>query len=267
MLEVADLIRLHEGAFRARFGSRLSSAQWRVLRDLKACRTAYFGGHLKQCSHCRRKLYAYHSCGNRHCPKCQGKLHPALGVAPARASPTLLLLSADLYLAQPLRALALKHPRTVYGALLRCAASALQKLAADPRYVGGRLGCLAVLHTWTRALRYHPHVHLLVSAGGLSADRTQWLSPKNPAFLVPVRALSVLFRAQLCAALKKAALLPSVPPHVWKKNWVVHCQHAGRGQKVLAYLGRYLFRVALSNSRLERIDPHQVTFRFRDNRS
>ena len=168
---------------------------------------------------------------------------------------------------QPLRALALKHPRTVYGALLRCAASALQKLAADPRYVGGRLGCLAVRHTWTRALRYHPHVHLLVSAGGLSADRTQWLSPKNPAFLVPVRALSVLFRAQLCAALKKAALLPSVPPHIWKKNWVVHCQHAGRGQKVLAYLGRYLFRVALSNSRLERIDPHQVTFRFRDNRS
>ena len=149
-------------------------------------------------------------------------------------------------LPQPLRALALKHPRTVYGALLRCAASALQKLAADPRYVGGRLGCLAVRHTWTRALRYHPHVHLLVSAGGLSADRTQWLSPKNPAFLVPVRALSGLFRAQLCAALKKAALLPSVPTHVWKKNWVVHCQHAGRGQKVLAYLGRYLFRVALS---------------------
>ena len=103
-------------------------------------------------------------------------------------------------LPQPLRALALKHPRTVYGALLRCAASALQKLAADPRYVGGRLGCLAVRHTWTRALRYHPHVHLL----------------------------------------------PSVPTHVWKKNWVVHCQHAGRGQKVLAYLGRYLFRVALS---------------------
>ena len=213
MLEVADLIRLHEGAFRARFGSRLSSAQWRVLRDLKACRTAYFGGHLKQCSHCRRKLYAYHSCGNRHClPSVKASCTQRwVQLQQERLLPCSYYL-LTFTLPQPLRALALKHPRTVYGALLRCAASALQKLAADPRYVGGRLGCLAVLHTWTRALRYHPHVHLLVSAGGLSADRTQWLFPKNPAFLVPVRALSVLFRAQLCAALKKAALLPSVPP-------------------------------------------------------
>jgi Putative transposase len=114
---------------------------------------------------------------------------------------------------------------------------------------------------------YHPHAHLLVTAGGLSADATQWIEPKNRAFLVPVQALSVIFRAKMCAALKKAGLLDQVPRGVWKKNWVVHCQHTGSGQKVLDYLGRYVFRVAITNSRLERIDNGQVTFRYRDNRT
>ena len=110
-------------------------------------------------------------------------------------------------------------------------------------------------------------MHLPVTAGGLSADGTQWIEPKNPAFLVPVEALSVIFRAKLCAALKKAGLLGQVPSKVWKKEWVVHCQPAGRGQKVLEYLARYVFRIAISNSRLERIEDGQVTFRYRDNRS
>jgi hypothetical protein len=166
-----------------------------------------------------------------------------------------------------LRALAREHPRTVYGLVMRCAAAALQTLAGDPRYVGGRLGALAVLHTWTRALLYHPHVHLLVTAGGLSADGTRWCAPRHPAYLVPVQALSVLFRAKLCAGLKRAGLLAPVPPAVWQKGWVVHCQPAGRGEQVLEYLGRYVFRVALSNSRLEQIAEGQVTFRYRDNRT
>jgi hypothetical protein len=166
-----------------------------------------------------------------------------------------------------LQALARDHARTVYGLLMRCAAAALQILAGDPRYVGGRLACLAVLHTWTRALLYHPHVHLLVTAGGLSADGTQWRAPRHPAYLVPVQALSVLFRAKLCAGLKRAGLLALVPPAVWQKEWVVHCQPAGRGEQVLDYLGRYVFRVARSNSRLEQIADGQVTFRYRDNRT
>jgi len=166
-----------------------------------------------------------------------------------------------------LRPLAIAHQKKIYGLLMRAAAAALQKLARDPRYVGARLGCLAVLHTWTRAMQYHPHVHMLATAGGLSADGAAWREPKHAAFLVPVEALSVIFRAKLCTALKKAGLLREVPPAIWKKKWVVHCQPAGRGQKVLEYLGRYVFRVAITNSRLERIDDGQVTFRYRDNRS
>jgi hypothetical protein len=165
-----------------------------------------------------------------------------------------------------LRALAFGHQAVVYGALMRCAAAALQALAADPRYVGTQVGCIAVLHTWTRALLYHPHVHLIVTAGGLSADRTQWIAPTHPAFLVPVKAVSVLVRAKMCAALQQAALLSDVPAAAWTTPWVVHAQPAGDGARVLDYLARYLFRVAITNSRIEQIDD-QVTFRYRDNRT
>jgi hypothetical protein len=143
----------------------------------------------------------------------------------------------------------------------------LHTLALDPRYLGARPGMLAVLHTWTRALLYHPHVHLLATAGGLAADGTAWLASKHRRYLVPVEALSPIFRAKMCAALKKAGLLEHVPPKAWQQSWVVHCQPAGRGEHVLAYLGRYIFRVAIPNSRLERLQDGQVTFRYRDNRT
>jgi hypothetical protein len=150
---------------------------------------------------------------------------------------------------------------------MKTAAAALQKLARDPRFLGARVGALAVLHTWTRAMLYHPHVHMLVTAGGLSGDGSRWVQPNNPRFLVPVKALSRIFAAKMCAALKKAALLDRVPSDLWQKPWVVHCQHAGSGQKVLDYLGRYVFRIAISNNRLERIHDGQVTFSYRDNRT
>jgi hypothetical protein len=267
MFAVAEIIRLHGAAFRAHVGDRLLPSQARVLRDLAACRTAYFGGHLTQCDHCDQQVFRYHSCGNRHCPTCH-RPHTERWLETQRAQ----LLPCPYYLVtctlpRDLRALAFAHQRVVYGVLMRSAAAALQRLAADPRYVGARIGCLAVLHTWTRAMLYHPHVHLLVTAGGLSADGTQWIAPKNPAFLVPVQALSVIFRAKVCAGLRRAGLLDHVTPAVWTTPWVVHAQPAGRGQRVLDYLGRYVFRIAIANSRLEAIDHEQVTFRYQDNRT
>lgn len=267
MLEVADIIRLHGAAYLARFKDRLLPSQKRALQDLQFCRTPHFGGHVYQCDHCGEKRYSYHSCRNRSCPKCHRE-HTERWLEQQRAHllPCAYFL-LTFTLPEDLRVLARTHQRTIYGLLMQCAAAALQTLARDPRYLGGRLGCLAVLHTWTRALLYHPHVHLLVTAGGLSSDSTQWLDPKHPAYLVPVQALSVLFRAKMCAGLKKAGLLAHVPPGVWEKSWVVHCQPAGRGEQVLDYLGRYIFRVAITNSRLERIEDGQVTFRYRDNRT
>ena len=267
MLEVADIIRRHGTAVRAFLGARLLPSQARALRDLVACRTAACGGQLTQCTACGERVYRYHSCRNRHCPKCGGD-QTARWLERHRAR----LLPCPHYLITvtlpaALRPLAFGHQAVVYGALMRCAAAALQTLAADPRFVGTQVGCIAVLHTWTRALRYHPHVHLIVTAGGLSADRTQWMAPTHPAFLVPVRAMSVMVRAKMCAALKRAGLLDQMPAAVWTTPWVVHAQPAGNGARVLDYLARYLFRGAISNSRLEQVDDDTVTFRYRDTRT
>ena len=267
MLEVADIVRLHAAAYRGQSGVCLSSVQKRALRDIAACRTPLLGGHVHQCDRCQEKVFSYHSCRNRSCPKChQDQTERWIEKQRGHLLPCSYFL-VTFTLPSQLRSLARSHPRTIYGLLMRAAADALQKLANDPRYLGARIGALAVLHTWTRAMLFHPHVHMLVTAGGLSGDGSTWIDSKYPRFLVPVRALSVIFRAKFCAGLKKAGLLGDVLPSFWKKPWVVHAQHAGRGEKVLDYLGRYVFRIAITNSRLESIDNGQVRFHFRDNRT
>ena len=271
MLEVADIVRLHGAVYLARFGDRLRDIQKKALRDIPACRTAFLGGHVKKCDRCGQKVYTYHSCGNRSCPKChRHQTERWLEKQSARLLPCSYFL-LTFTLPSELRPLSRAHPKKVYGLLMSCAAAAVQKLCRDPRYLGARLGCLAVLHTWTRgalwALLYHPHAHLLVTAGGLSLDGSQWIPTKNPNYLAPAAALAVIFRAKLCAALKKAHLLDQVPRQVWKKDWVVDCKPAGSGRQVLEYLGRYIFRIAITNSRLEQIQNGQVTFRYRDGRT
>jgi hypothetical protein len=263
MLEVAEIFRRHGAAYRAQYP--LLPSQQRAMQDIQACRTAYFGGQLKQCDQCGRQVYAYHSCRNRHCPKCHGdQTERWLAQQAAHLLPCPYFL-LTVTLPAELRALAFANQKIVYGLMLRCAGAALQKLALDPDYLGGRLGALAVLHTWTRALRYHPHVHLLVTGGGLAADGQAWVATRHPAFLMPEAALAEIFRGKFCAALKQAGLLGQVPRAVWRKDWVAHCRCAGSGRQVLNYLARYVFRVAMTNSRLERIEAGRVTFRYRDN--
>ena len=211
-------------------------------------------------------MFSYHSCRCRSCPKChQDQTERWLEQQRRRLLPCSYFL-LTFTLPGQLRLVARSHPKKIYGLLIKTAADALQTLVRDPRYVGARVGALAVLHTWTRAMLFHPHVHMLVTAGGLSSDGS-WVNSKNPRFLVPVRALSVIFRAKFCAALKKADLLRYAPASVWRTKWVVHSKHAGRGDNVLQYLARYVFRIAIANSRLESIEDGNVRFRYRDNRT
>ena len=150
----------------------------------------------------------------------------------------------------------------VYDLLIREAAHALQALADDPRWVGATLGVLAVLHTWRRDLAYHPHVHLLVTAGGLKDDGSAWRVPANPDFLVPGYALATIFRAKVRDALEEAQLLDDIDPDLFRQPWVVHLQHAGDGEHAAEYLSRYVHRVAITDDRLERFDGERVTFRY-----
>jgi hypothetical protein len=251
MLEVADIVRLHGADYRKQYGATLTPCRNRALRDIAACRTPFCGGHIYQCDHCQEKIFSYHSCGNRSCPKChQNQTERWLTQQRSRLLPCSYFL-LTFTLPAPLRPLARSHPKQVYGLLMKAAAEALQAIAADPLFVGAPIGALAVLHTWTRAMLFHPHVHMLVTAGGLSTDGHSWVDSKHSQFLVPVRALSILFRAKFCDGLKKRGLLRFAPSAVWKQGWVVHSQHAGRGDKVLEYLGRYVFRIAIANSRID----------------
>jgi hypothetical protein len=267
MLELADIVRAAGEVYQRLHGPTLLPAQRRALHDIATCRTAALGGHVRACDHCGTRQYSYHSCRNRHCPKCYGEqTRRWLDRQRARLLPCAYFL-LTFTLPAELRALARAHQKLLYGLLMTAAAAALLKLTADPRYLGARPGVLAVLHTWTRALLYHPHVHMLVTAGGLRGPDQTWVPSKRAAFLVPGRALSRLFRAKVRAGLRKADLLEHTPPAVWRQEWVVHVQHAGTGEKVLDYLARYVFRIAIVNSRLERFEDGHVTFRYRAGRT
>jgi putative transposase len=165
---------------------------------------------------------------------------------------------------QLLRRFLRSHKRPGYEALFHASSQALKKLARDPRLLGSDLaGFTGVLHTWGRQLQYHPHIHYLVPAGAVSPDRKHWLATSQNFFL-PVQALSVIFRAKFRAEMQKAARLDSIPAAVWQQPWVVHCQPVGDGTRALQYLARYVFRVAIANSRILSCHDGTVTFTFRD---
>jgi endogenous inhibitor of DNA gyrase (YacG/DUF329 family) len=233
-----------------------------AMRAIEHCRTPTLGGHLYTCPDCGKTLYQYHSCRNRHCPKCQNQ-NAEQWLAQQQA----MLLPVPYFmltftLPDALRTLARSHQRLFYDLLFRLAAAAVQQLARDPRFLGGQVGLIGVLHTWTRKLLYHPHVHFLALAGGLTNDGQRW-RPARTTFLLPVKALSRLFRAKFRAALRRSPLFDQIPRTVWAQEWVVHCQPVGNGRRAFKYLAPYIFRVALCNNRLVRLADDQVTFRYR----
>jgi hypothetical protein len=265
VLELADIVRTAGDEYRDKNGSRMIPSHHRTLRDIEDCRTATFGGHVYRCDRCARERYSYHSCRNRHCPKCEGD-------ATKRwlASLRERLVSSDYFfltftLPAELRAVAYANQRLVYSALLRCAAQAVLKLTADGRHLGAQPGILAVLHTWTQLLTYHVHAHLLVTAGGLTSGGDTWRFTRNRKWLVPGFALADVFRGMMRSALKQAGLLSQVPSHAWtRRRWVVDCKYAGDGVRVAEYLARYARRVGITNSRLEKYENGCVTFRYLD---
>jgi hypothetical protein len=251
MVELADIFRRYGPDYIERFGARMLPSHHRALRDIVACRTEQMGGQLYCCENpdCEHFVYAYHSCGNRSCPKCgQDKTQRWIEKQHNLLLPTHYFL-VTCTLPGELRPIARSNQKIVYDLLFKSSAAALQKLAKDPRFVGGDIGMMGGLHTWQRDMGYHPHVHFIVPGGGLSPDRSQWL-PSNTEFFVPVEALSPIFRAKFRDALKKTDLFDSVPAGVWEKDWVVHCKPVGNGNSALKYLAPYIYRVAITNNRI-----------------
>jgi hypothetical protein len=281
-LEVADVVRAFGPTYRERHRGALPAHHLRALWAIERCRTAALGGHLYACDRCGRREPRYHSCRNRHCPKCQGAAAHRWLEARRRELLAVPHFHVVFTLPQPLRPLALRNQRLLYGLLFRSAAGALLETAANPRHLGATIGLIAVLHTWGQTLIDHPHLHCLVPGGGLAADGERWVACRR-GFLLPVRVLSRLFRGKVLAGLRAAyeagelhfsgeiaplasrPVLDTLLDRLGSRDWVVYSQPPiGGAEQVLAYLARYTHRVALSNRRLLRLEGERVVFAYKD---
>lgn len=265
MPEMADILRACGPAYVAKYGPRMLPSHKRAIKDIILCRTPPLGGRVFRCEPCDEYRYSYHSCGNRNDPKC-GNDDATRCLAAQQA----LLLPVQYFmvtstLPEELRPVARSNQKLIYGLLLRTTAEAIQKLARDPEWVGGEVGLLGVLQTWNRDMTYHVHAHFIVPGGGLSPDGTRWLVAQRD-FLMPNKAVAKILRGKFRDALKKHPdLFKQVPQKVWRTDWVVDIEPVGKGKAALKYLTPYIFRVAISNNRIEAFQEGQVTFRYQDN--
>ena len=282
--EVADVFRRYGEAYRHEHGASLSTAQRRAMTAIEVCRTAVLGGHLEQCDHCGHQRNAYNSCSDRHCPKCQSFARFKWLVDRQAELLNTQYFHVVFTLPQQIATIAYQNKRELYGILFRATAQTLLTIAADPKHLGAEIGFFAVLHTWGQNLLHHPHLHCVVTGGGLSADGSQWISCRD-GFFLPVGVLSRLFRRLFLEYLLKAfdagkleffssleslrdrsSFLDYLAP-LREAEWVVYAKRPFAGpEQVLDYVGRYTHRVAISNNRLLDIAEGKVTFRYKDYR-
>jgi len=279
--ELADIVRRYGDAYRS--AHALPLPHLKVLQAIEDCRTAALGGHREFCAHCGFERYAYNSCRNRHCPKCQS-LTRAQWLEARQAEVLPVPYFHNVFtLPHELNGLILcqeQNKQVVLNLLFQAVAETLLQFG---RYnLGGTLGVTMVLHTWDQQLRAHYHVHCLIPGGALSADGQRW-HPSRPRFLFPVRALSRVFRGKFLEGLQElydnqrlcfpapveqlggAVVFQALLAQLRRKSWVVYSKPPFAGpEKLLNYLGRYTHRVAISNARLLSADDGQVCFRYRD---
>lgn len=286
-LEIADVLRAYGDEYRRLHDP--SPAQLAVMHHIEICRTAALGGHVDRCDTCGYERISFNSCRDRHCPKCQSLARAAWlerrceHLLPVPYFHVVFTVPAEL------NALMLGNHRQTYAILFEAAAATLKTLAADQQHLGADIGFTAVLHTWGQNLNFHPHLHCVVTGGGLSPDGERWVEPKsrgkkrrNP-FLFPVKVVGRLFRGKFLAALEKARNdgelafdggttdLPR--SKTWRrfldalyhKEWNVYAKRPFAGpEQVFSYLGRYTHRVAISNHRLLHMKNGKVTFRLKN---
>ena len=281
-LEVADIFRTYGEYYRAKYP--MSHEQRKAMQNIEACRTQSLGGHVDTCEHgCGYHRISYNSCRDRHCPKCQGL--QSMRWVEKRLEKILPIPYFHMVFTVPheLHPIILQNQQTIYNILFQAAAKSVLEFALKWRRLHAEVGFTAILHTWNQDILFHPHLHLIVTCGGLDQTHTRWI-PSRGNFLVPVRPLSKIFRGKFLDFLKKALAKNALifQPHLqhsqksdafeslikklYRKEWVVYCKRPfGGPEQVLKYLGLYTHKVAISNHRLVEINNGMVTFLARDN--
>ena len=272
MIPLADVLRRHWPAYERTYRARLLPSHRRAVAAILSCRTPALGGQLYRCDSdesragCGKEHYAYHSCNHRACPKC-GHADATQWLDRQRRK----LLPVPYYLVTftvpaQLRQVIRSNQKVCYPLLLRHSAGALQDVARDHKDLGAQIGLLAVLQTNTRDLRFHPHVHCVVPAGGLSANGLRWVRPKRDGYFLPDGALALRFRTRLKHALQQdhPTLYVQIPRAAWSLKWIVNVKWVGRGEPALKYLAAYVYRTAFSAERILSDDGHTITFTYKD---
>ena len=266
---VHQLLRQLAPEYLERFGPSMPGRQRQVLKKILSCRTPALGGQLYQCPGCPGFDYRYHSCNDRHCPQC-GQTDADDWLQRQRAR---LLLPVPFFLVtftvpEELRHFIRSHLQMALGLFFAVTAQALQDLAGNPRRLGAQLGMLGVLHTWSRTLVFHPHIHYLIPGGGLSPDGRRWI-PARHNFLLHHRALGAHVRTLFKERLLKEhpELFAQVPRKVWQRPWNVGCQAAGSGENALRYLSRYVFKTATSNRTVPRLPEGRLQWNYRESKT
>ena len=239
----------------------------KALFDISACRTPIMGGQVYKCNSCSHYHYSFHSCGNRSCNSCQNN-----NANDWLTKNNNLLLPVNYFmitftLPDELRSFARSNQILFYNLLFNCSARTLDSFSSNPKHIGAKPGYLGVLHTWSRKLSFHPHIHYLITGGGLSVN-SQWVSSNNK-FLFPVKALSIVFKAKFRDGLRKLnpLLFNQIAPQTWTKNWVVNSIPVGNGCHAMKYLAQYVFRVAISNNSIIKHQGGFVTFKYKDSKT
>jgi Putative transposase/Transposase zinc-binding domain len=265
-VELADVVRRFGPKYTTRYAGRMMPSQRKALADIAACCTEELGGRRYRCDDCRESFWRYHACRNRACPKCQGsRTEQWLQQRQAELLPC-GYFHAVTTVPSELRDAFRRDQKFMYGLLMRVSAEAVKELCAKKRYLGGLPGILSVLHTWNGQLGYHPHVHMLITGGGISPDGQHWEPARNE-YLLPVAVLSKKVAAKFRDAVRaeRPELFKTIPGQTWKREWVSFVKHYGHGNEaVLNYLSRYVLRVAITNARILAVDQAHVTFRWKD---
>ncbi len=254
----------------------------RAMRAIETCRTADQGGHVDECGHCGTKLISYNSCRNRHCPKCQFLKKERWIEDRERDLLPIPYFHVVFTIPDLLNPLVLRNQDVLYGVLFRSVSETLTELSENPKRLGATIGFISILHTWGQNLMDHPHIHNVVTGGGLSKNGQSWKSCQK-GFFLPVKVMSKLFRGKFIAYLKalradnklvypgavnrlaQPASFNALISDLYKKKWVVYCKPPFDGTKgVLEYLSRYTHRIAISNHRIVTMEDDKVSFRWRD---
>lgn len=276
-IELADIFRSHASNFLQ--NHNLCPEQLKAFNAIMQCRTAALGGHIDYCENCGYTIQSYNSCRNRNCPKCQFVKKTQWVDKLAANLPPVKHFHLVFTIPSCLHKLFYINQQKAYSLFFKAASNALSKCAANPDYLGAQSGAVAILHTWGQTLVYHPHIHMIVPAGGLSEDQMEWI-PARKNFFIPVKALSSVFRAILCKLLEHAIVdslikLPDdclafkqLKDKCYLKKWVVYCEKPfSNSDKLINYLGNYTHRVAISNQRITEYQNNKVSFYYKDYKS